>query len=45
MTWLLILVIVVVLVGLIWSLASRVGRGYGVKPKEEAKPGAKKSRD
>lgn len=37
MTWLLIVLIVVALVGLIWSLASRLGQGYTAKPKEAAK--------
>ena len=45
MTWLVILVAILILVGVIWSLASRVGRGFDVKPNKRIKSGNKNSTD
>ncbi|MDH3688140.1 MAG: hypothetical protein OEU36_01485 [Gammaproteobacteria bacterium] len=45
MTWLLILVIVLILAGVVWGLASRVGRGFDVKQKKLTKSEAEKSND
>ncbi len=42
MTWLLILVIAAVLVGILWSLASRIGRGYNVRSPGETNKGVEK---
>jgi hypothetical protein len=39
MAWLLILVIVMIVVGVLWSLASRVGRGYNVRSQDGSNGG------
>lgn len=45
MKWLLILVTVLILAGVVWGLASRLGQGFDVKRKRLTKNEAEKSDD